>query len=425
MTGVYNELRQRGFIYQCTDEEVVSALLDGSGVTFYTGYDPTAESLHVGSLIPIFAMTHLQRAGHTAIAVLGEGTAMVGDPSGKTEMRKLLLQNQIRSNGQGLKSQLTKLLGQIPERFVIVNNADWLSKLHYIDFLREIGRHFSVNKMLSAESYRIRLETGLSFLEFNYMLLQAYDFLVLHRDHGCLLQLGGQDQWGNIVAGTDLIRRKSGQQAFGLTLPLLTDSAGNKIGKSVSGAVWLSPELTSPFDFYQFWRNVDDADVGRFLGLFTFLPVEECWRLGALDPPLLNRSKEILGYEVTRLVHGEAIARQTYGFALGQYPSADPDGAVATSSSIVQVPAISPPAAPGLRLSRSEIAQGIRVVDLLVRSALCQSNGEARRLIRQGGVRIGTDSVQDETRIVGPDCLTDGTILRVGKKRLVRLQITD
>ena len=422
MTDIYDVFVQRGFLYQCTDEQAVRSMLENQTVTFYVGFDPTADSLHIGSLIPILGMVHLQNAGHKPIAVVGTGTAMVGDPSGKTEMRKMLMEQSIRENSLGLRRQLEHFLTLDGEAGFWVDNADWLLELKYVDFLREIGKHFSVNRMLAAESYKQRLETGLSFLEFNYMLLQSYDFLVLYKKHGCRIQFGGQDQWGNIVAGTDLIRRETGGQGFGMTFPLLTDAGGNKLGKTVAGAVWLDADKTPPFDFYQYWRNVDDADVKRFLLMFTFLPIDECNRLGDLQPPLLNRAKEILGFEVTRLVHGEQTAAQAYQTALGHFPTADPSNEVPTTSTITSITA-SAPDLPTVAIPASEAANGIPVSNLFRLAGLCQSGGEARRLIRQRGARINDEVITDETLIVSPATLAASPTLKAGKKRMVKILV--
>ena len=421
MPGVFEEFAKRGFLYQCTDDEAVRKQLSTEQVTFYIGYDPTADSFHVGTLIPILAMVHLQRAGHRTISVIGNGTTMVGDPSGKTEMRKLMLQEQIAENGVKLRAQLEHFLELEGEKGLWVDNADWLLNLNYVDFLREIGRHFSVNRMLSAESYKIRLESGLSFLEFNYMLLQAYDFLVLYREHGCTMQFGGQDQWGNIVAGVDLIRRAEGGQAYGLTFPLLMNASGEKFGKTAAGAVWLDPDRTPVFDFYQFWRNTDDADVERLLKLFTFLPVDECERLGKLQPPLVNRAKEVLAFEVTALVHGAQAAADAFKTAVKHFPPADPDGKVETSSAVREIKLEATQKLPTVELSAEDIGDGLRATELYRLAGLCQSGGEARRLIRQGGARINDEQIKDETLIVTLDDLKSSPVLKAGKKRLVKV----
>lgn len=300
MTHVLDVLQERGFLEQTTGEEEVRELL-AAPTTCYIGFDPTASSFHVGHLLPIMALAHMQRAGHRPIALVGGGTAMIGDPSGKTEMRKLLTRDEIEENARGLKAQLARFL-DFDRGAMLLNNADWLLGLNYIEFLRDIGVHFSVNRMLAAESYRQRLETGLNFIEFNYMLLQAYDFLHLFQRYGCRLQMGGNDQWGNIVAGVELIRRVEGAAAHGITFPLLTTASGAKMGKTAQGAVWLDPERTSPYDFYQYWINTEDPDVERFLGLFTFLPMEEVRELGRLEGARIREAKEVLAFEVTKLV---------------------------------------------------------------------------------------------------------------------------
>ncbi len=424
MNNAYAELEARGFLYQVTDEERIRELLAEGSQTFYVGFDPTAVTLHVGSLVPILAMRILQRWGHRPIALVGGGTAMVGDPSGKTETRRLMTVEEINANARGLEAQLSRFLVLDGERGLMRNNMDWLAKLQYIPFLRDIGRHFSVNRMLSAESYKMRLETGLSFLEFNYMLLQAYDFLVLSEEEGCVLQVGGQDQWGNIVAGTDLIRRVRQAEACGLTLPLLTNASGEKFGKSVAGAVWLDAGHTSPFDYYQFWRNSEDADVERFLKLFTDLPPDEGERLGALQPPLLNRAKEILAYEVTKLTHGAAAAAAAWTAAGKEYGEADPGRIVETSSGILALQAVPVAASwPEVILSSDEAATPISLIDLFVRAGLCKSKGEARRLMRQGGARVDGEAIRDETTTVVPADLPPGTLLKAGKKRVVQLVI--
>jgi tyrosyl-tRNA synthetase len=316
MKNALEVLRERGFVQQCTDDQALHKVLERPPVVFYCGFDPTADSLHCGSLVPIMAMSHLQQAGHTPIAVIGGGTTLVGDPSGKTEMRKLLSPLDIERNGKGILGQLQRYLTLDGTRGLFVNNVDWLGPLRYIEFLRDIGRHFRVNEMLRAEAYKQRLdrEEGLSFIEFNYQLLQAYDFLKLHQQHKCVLQIGGDDQWSNILAGTDLIRKLETKTAWGMTFPLLTTARGEKMGKTAQGAVWLSAERTSPYDFYQYWINTDDRDLERFLGYFTFLPMDEVRRLSRVEGSALQASKAVLAFEATKLCHGEAEAenaRQT------------------------------------------------------------------------------------------------------------------
>ncbi|HPY90101.1 MAG TPA: tyrosine--tRNA ligase, partial [Lentisphaeria bacterium] len=322
MTNALDILKERGFIYQITDEDAMSKRLAEGPATFYVGFDPTGSSLHIGHLLPVMAMRWLQKAGHRPIALVGGGTAMIGDPSGKTEARPISDVATVDANAKAIQAQLGRFLDFTPGKAIMVNNADWLRGLNLIDFLRDIGRLFSIPRMLSAESVQLRLETGLSFLEFSYPLLQSYDFYILRRDHGCQFQFGGQDQWGNIVAGVDLTRRLLSEEVFGATFPLLLKSDGTKFGKTAGGAVWLDAERTAPFDYYQFWRNVDDADVTRLLSFFTSLPMSEVRRLGSLEAPQINRSKEILAYEATALAHGhdEAIraflaAGQEFGFA--------------------------------------------------------------------------------------------------------------
>ncbi|MEA3241628.1 MAG: tyrosine--tRNA ligase, partial [Pseudomonadota bacterium] len=379
---VYNQLENRGFIYQATHEQELQDKLAAESQTFYIGFDPTADSLHVGSLIPIIAMMHLQRAGHRPIAVLGGGTAMVGDPSGKTEMRQLLTREDIDLNGIGIRRQLERFLKLEPGQGLLINNADWLEKLTYIDFLRDVGRHFSVNRMLTAESYRQRLDSGLSFIEFNYMLLQAYDFYILNRDYQCTIQMGGQDQWGNIVAGVDLIRRMEGKETYGITFPLLTTSSGEKFGKTAAGAVWLDEKLTSVYDFYQFWRNSEDGERGRLLRLFTFLPLAEISELEQLEDQAINRVKEILAYEVTSLVHGPQKAAGAYRTAVGQFGSADPDNRIKTSSSITAIkPSESPDSLPQSTITQLQLKKGITLVELFIKTGLCSSKGQSRRLL--------------------------------------------
>ena len=418
-------LRERGFFYQVTDETALRQRLSEDTITFYVGFDPTADSLHIGHLLPIMAMRWLQKCGHRAIALVGAGTAMVGDPSGKTEARPILTAEEIEKNAACLKEQMARFLDFSDGRALLLNNADWLADLKYIEFLRDIGRHFSVNRMLAAESVKQRLETGLSFLEFNYTLLQAYDFYVLMRDHQCEFQFGGQDQWGNIVAGVDLTRRMLGKEVFGATFPLLLKSDGQKFGKTADGAVWLDPQRTSPYQYYQFWRNVDDVDVGRLLAFFTELPMAEVKRLSELRPPKINRAKEILAYEATRLAHGSEEAARAYLAAGSEFGFADPQGSIETSSEVQTVKAeAAEDELPTHTVSAADLEEGVWVVKLFADSGLCRSNGEARRLIRGGGAYINGDRVGDEQRQLGRDDLEDGRILlRAGKKNLRRVVV--
>ncbi|MBW1808598.1 MAG: tyrosine--tRNA ligase [Deltaproteobacteria bacterium] len=403
MSNIYDILEERGFISQVTDQAALKKLLASETITCYIGFDPTAPSLHVGSLLPLMALAHMRNAGHRPIAILGGGTAMIGDPSGKTEMRKMLSEDTIRENGKQLSEQIRKFIGKDGE---VIDNANWLLDLSYIAFLRDIGRHFSVNRMLSFESYKIRLEKGLSFLEFNYQLLQAYDFLVLFREHDCKLQMGGDDQWGNIVAGMDLIRRVESKPAYGLTLPLLQTASGEKMGKTAGGAVWLSGVQTKPYDFYQYFRNVDDRDVERFLGFFTFLPMEQVRELGQKQDAELNSAKEVLAHEVTAIVHGQEAADQARAAAQSVF-----GGQNAGAQGI-----------PTTEISQDRLSQGVLLVDLYAEVGLCKSKSEARRLITQGGARIEDRRVGDINDKLTIEDLTDGTVLiRAGKKKVHRI----
>jgi tyrosyl-tRNA synthetase len=397
------ELRWRGFLEQCTDEPGLDDLLAHEIVTGYIGFDPTADSLHIGSLLPILGLVHLQRHGHRPIGIVGGGTAMVGDPSGRTEMRQLLLQEQIQRNLSGLREQLARFIrfGDGPRDGVLLDNAEWLCQWNYIDFLREIGRHFSVNRMLSMESVKTRLESGLSFIEFNYMLLQAVDFLEMHRRHGCRLQMGGSDQWGNIVAGIDLVRRLERQEVFGLTFPLLSTATGSKMGKTAAGAVWLDARRTSPFDFFQYWVNVDDRDVGRFLRLYTLLPRQEIERYEALQGAELREAKRVLASEVTALVHGRQEAEAAAQGAAALFRGGSLAGAIPSS----QRPA-------------GDLGSDLRLLDVLVETSLCASKAEARRMVRQRAVRVNGVIVTEETRPLGVGDVKEGRIkLQVGRKK--------
>ena len=392
-------LQARGLVQQKTGDEDLREMFGAGPVTFYVGFDPTADSLHVGHLIPVMAMAWLQRMGHKPIAVIGGGTAMVGDPSGKTEMRKMLTAEAIEANGQRFREQLSGFLTLDGESGWMLNNADWLMGLGYINFLREIGRHFSVNKMLTAEAYRQRLEKGLSFIEFNYQLLQAYDFLELNRRHGCTLQLGGDDQWGNILAGTDLVRRVQRTQAHGVTQPLILTADGKKMGKTAKGAVWLSSDRLSAFDYFQYWLNVDDRDVGRFLRMYTFMELDEIARYEALKGAQIREAKRVLACACTALVHGKEAAERADAASK----------AMASGGSSSEMPTL-------------EVGKDAdhRVIALLVSAGLTKSMGEGRRLIKNGGVRLDGDKVvdPDATCEVGSET---GAVLRVGKKRVVRL----
>ena len=403
---ILHTLRERGFIQQISDEAALASLLAQGPVTFYAGFDPTASSLHVGSMIPLMAMAHLAQAGHRPIALLGGGTAMVGDPSGRTELRQMMTIETIQANRQSIEPQVRRFVADAGENAIVVDNAEWLAPLNYLDFLRDIGRHFSVNRMLAAEAYRQRMEKGLSFIEFNYQILQAYDYLVLYRKYGCALQVGGDDQWGNILAGTDLIRRLHQAETYALTFPLITTAAGAKMGKTAAGAVWLSAERTSPFDFYQYFVNVDDRDVGRFLKLLTFVPMDEIVRLQALEGAELRSAKQTLAFETTAIVHGKSAAEQAQNAARAAFGGGGGD------------------LVPTHTVSASELAAGIKTVDLLAAAGLAVSKSAARRLVEQGGVRLGerkVTSVDDVVRV--EEIAADGTLLHAGKKHLRRIVV--
>ena len=409
MDAVIDVLKERGFVQQMTEESALRRYLAGSQPHCYVGFDPTAASLHAGSLVPIMALMHMQRHGVRPIAILGGGTAMIGDPSGKTEMRQMLDGGAIGANTSGVAAQLERYLDGAGGRALVVNNAEWLLELRYVDFLREIGRHFSVNRMLAAEAYRLRLETGLSFLEFNYQILQAYDFLVLFDRYGCRLQMGGDDQWGNCLAGMELIRRVRGQEAHVLTFPLLTTATGAKMGKTEQGALWLDPDRTSPYEFYQYWVNVDDRDVERFLGLFTFLPMAEVRRLGQLEGADRRAAKQRLAFEATRITHGDAAAR----------------GAEAAAQALFGGGAAAAGEMPETVLAAAELERGLTMPELLVRAGLARSRSEGRRLIEQGGVRAGDATWDDVERAVEAALFGAGRelLLRVGKKRYHRVRM--
>ena len=425
MQDVFSELKARGFIYQTTDEEGARKLLSSEKVKFYAGFDPTADSLHVGHLLPIMAMRQLQRAGHKPIVLVGGATALVGDPSGKQEARPILSKEKVAENADALKSQLARFISM--DDAIFVNNADWFKDLLYIDFLRDVGSKFSVNKMLTAESVKMRLETGLSFLEFNYMILQAYDFHLLSQKFGCKLQIGGQDQWGNIVSGTELIRRISGAEAQGITLPLLMNSQGQKFGKTAAGAVWLDPKRTPIFDYYQFWRNADDAEVRKLLCYFTNLPVEEIDALTDYQNPAcnINRAKEILAFEATSLAHGVEEATKHYLAAGAKFGFADKEGKVQTSSSIKAVSFNTGAGLDDLPTFKLEIpAEGAWIVKLLADAGLCKSNGDARRLIQGGGAYLNDVKITDlDLKLAAKDFPGGSAILKAGKKNLKRIVV--
>ncbi len=421
-------LEERGFIEQTTHQEELREYLEEPGRTCYIGFDPTAASLHIGSLVPIMALAHFQRCGHVPIALVGGGTGLVGDPSGKTEMRKLLTREAIEENSVGIKSQLSRFIEFSGGRAMLLNNADWLCGLEYITFLRDIGRHFSVNRMIKAESYKMRLESeeGLSFIEFNYMLLQAYDFLTLYDRHDCRLQMGGSDQWGNIVAGIDLIRRMRQATAFGITFPLITTSSGAKMGKSEKGALWLDARRTPPYEYYQYWVNTDDRDVERFLALFTFLPMSEIRGIDKLEGAELNAAKRVLAYETTRLAHGAEEAAKAFQAAAAVFGSGQVDPGILPSSGIHRQAQTSAAASvPHSHVSLDELQQGIPAFKLFHQVGLAASGGAARRLIEQGGAYVNGNRVTAFDDLIGVDSVIDGEImLRSGKKRYHKLLVS-
>jgi len=419
MHPAIENLKARGFFQQCTDAQKLSNLMDEGPVSFYIGCDPTGTSLHIGHMVPFFAYRHLREAGHRGIALIGGGTARIGDPSGKSEMRKMLSYEQLDSNAASIAAQLDRFIGFDGDAARAVNNKDWLADLNYIDFLREIGSHFSVNRMLSFEAYKMRLETGLSFIEFNYQLLQSYDFLELYRRYGCRLQIGGDDQWGNIVAGVELIRRIEGAEAFGMTFPLVTTSDGKKMGKTEKGALFLDPNITSAYDFFQYWRNVQDADIRRFLLMFTFLPVGECDALTApgVNP---NEAKERLAWEVTALIHGKDEADKALAGAKAAFGSASGGAAAGGDKS----------AMPHTELSRAAFEKGYNVVDLFFDAGLASTKSDARRLVEQGGAFVSTASgelatVNKVAALIGVDRLNaEGElVIRAGKKKYCLVKI--
>jgi tyrosyl-tRNA synthetase len=408
--GVYDVFLERGFIEQVTDEPKIRELLEGR-VTCYIGFDPTASSFHVGNLVPIMSLAHMQRNGHQPIALVGGGTGLVGDPSGKDEMRQIMTYEEINKNAEMQKRQFAKFLDFSEDRALLLNNADWLTQLNYINFLRDFGIHFSVNRMLATESVKIRLESGLSFIEFNYQLLQAYDFWYQFKHYNCLIQMGGSDQWGNIVAGIDLIRRLEGKQAYGITFPLIMTADGKKMGKTEKGAVWLDPELTSSYDYYQFWINTDDRDVKRFLALFTFLSMEEIEGYGKLKGADIRKGKEVLAFEATKIVHGEeeAVKAQEASRAifLGERGRDD--------------------SVPTTYVERERFLKGIPIFKLFEETGLCTSSSEARRLIEQGGGYFNKERIDKFDLVITINDLNDQgeASLRAGKKKFHRIKLLD
>jgi len=408
-TNVFDTLKERGFIAQVTHEDKVRELLGKEKVTFYIGFDPTADSLHVGHMLQLIVMSHMQKAGHKPIALIGGGTAMVGDPSGRTDMRKMLTREEIAYNGSRFREQMKRLVDFSDGKAIMVDNGDWLLELNYVSFLRDIGVHFTVNRMLAAECFKSRMEKGLSFIEFNYMLMQSYDFLKLYKDYGCKLELGGDDQWSNILGGIDLIRRVEGAEAYGMTFTLLTTSEGKKMGKTEKGAVWLDPNKTTPYDFYQYWRNIDDADVIKCLKLLTFLPLSQIEEMATWKDARINEAKKILAYEVTKLVHGEEEAEKAKSASEALF-----GGGGSTENM------------PTAKIKASEVENGIHVLELLAGTGILPSKSEGKRLIHQGGLTVNNEKVESIDRVITKADFKDGEmIIRRGKKSYHRIVIEE
>lgn len=405
MSNVLDTLLERGYIKQFTHEEETRELLEKEKITFYIGFDPTADSLHVGHFITMMFMAHMQRAGHRPIALIGGGTAMVGDPSGKTDMRKMLTKEEIENNVASIKKQMEKFIDFSDDKAILANNADWLLKLNYVDFLREVGVHFSVNRMLTAECFKQRLEKGLSFLEFNYMLMQGYDFYVLNQKYNCKMELGGDDQWSNMIAGVELVRRKAQGQAMAMTCTLLTNSQGQKMGKTVGGALWLDPKKTSPYDFYQYWRNVDDADVEKCLRLLTFVPMDEIKKLAALEGAAINEAKKVLAFEVTKLIHVEEEAKKAQSAAESLF------GAGGNMDNV-----------PTVKIENEQV--GSLLLDILVAGKIIPSKAEGKRLVQQGGLSLNGEKVTDIKRTLNKEDFEDGVaLIKRGKKNFNKIII--
>lgn len=405
--NVFDVLKERGFIEQTTHEDEIRELLANQKIKFYIGFDPTADSLHVGHFMQIIIMMYMQKFGHTPIVLVGGGTGMVGDPSGRTDMRKMMTVETVREHCRKFEKLFERFIDFSGDKAIAINNADWLMNLNYIDFLREIGSQFSVNRMLSAECFKQRLEKGLSFLEFNYMLMQAYDFLVLYRNLDCKMQFGGDDQWSNILAGVDLVRRKEQGQVFGMTFSLLTNSQGKKMGKTASGALWLDANKTSAYEFYQYWRNVEDEDVKKCLKMLTFLPIEEIEAMTCEKGENINKAKEVLAYEVTKLVHGEEVAKNTETAVKAAFSG---EGDLENLPTTV--------------ITEDEAKSGIGLIDLMKRADLISSNSEGFRLVKQGGVSIGDEKVEDGKRIITEGDFSDNSlVIKKGKKVYHRIVI--
>jgi tyrosyl-tRNA synthetase len=403
MQNVYDTLCDRGYLKQLTHEAEIKKILGEEKVTFYIGFDPTADSLHIGHFIAMMFMAHMQRAGHRPIALVGGGTAMIGDPSGKTDMRKMLSKEEIDHNISCIKSQLSKLIDFSDDKAILENNANWLLNLNYVDFIRDIGVHFSVNRMLTAECFKQRLEKGLSFLEFNYMLMQGYDFFVLHEKYGCTMQLGGDDQWSNIIAGMELIRRKESKASYGMTCTLLTNSEGKKMGKTENGALWLDANKTSVYDFYQYWRNVADSDVKQCLALLTFVPMDEVGRLSDLKDEKINEAKKVLAFEVTKLIHGEEEAMKAQSAAEALFGG---------GTNMSNVPTVSIPVS----------MKNAGLIEILVYTKVLPSKAEARRLIEQGGLTINDKKIESTNATLLEEDFKEGSVLiKKGKKKYYSL----
>lgn len=405
---IFDELKARGLLAQLTDEEEIKELINNGKATFYIGFDPTADSLHVGHFMALCLMKRLQMAGNKPIALIGGGTAMVGDPSGRTDMRQMMTPETIQHNVDCFKKQMERFIDFSDGKALLVNNADWLMNLNYIELLRDVGAHFSVNRMLTAECYKQRMEKGLSFLEFNYMIMQSYDFFNLYKEYGCNMQFGGDDQWSNMLGGTELIRRKLGKDAYAMTITLLLNSEGKKMGKTQSGAVWLDPKKTSPYDFYQYWRNVADADVLKCLRMLTFLPLEQIDEMDKWEGSQLNKAKEILAYELTALVHGEEEAKKADTAAKSLFACGAKGGSVPTTE-----------------ITKEELGEGLQIIEVLEKCKLIPSRGEGRRLVQQGGVKVNEEKVTDiGTVITAEMCDEDGIIMiQKGKKTFHQLKV--
>ncbi len=424
--SAYDVLYERGFIEQVTDEESIKDLLEKETVTCYIGFDPTAASLHIGSLVPIMSLVHMQRCGHKPIALVGGGTALIGDPSGKTEMRRIMTRDEINLNASAIKQQLSQYLDFEDGKAILLNNADWLSDLNYLEFLRDIGCCFSVNRMLAAESCKMRLEKGLNFIEFNYMLLQSYDFYYLCRHYGCILQMGGNDQWGNIVAGIDLTRRLEEKKTYGMTFPLLTTAQGHKMGKTEKGTVWLDAGLTSPYDYFQYWINTEDPDVLKFLALFTLLPMEEVKEAEKLKDSGLNMAKTVLAFEATVITHGQEAAVAAWGAAVNTFGLKPvpfdlfPSSSIPRSNTVIDISGI-----PTVERNREEFAAGLPAFELFHSVDLCATRSEARRLIQQGGAYVNDRQVGAFDEKIGLADIENGEIrLRKGKKQHITVHVS-